>query len=242
MSDWVETLRSAALEWRPPLSPLQRLGVDRRAAQLPPDLQQLYAASNGVRLPAGLRLYPLEGGPGEPSTLSQGAAAKMWRFGRVREHVSLFAVQKQHIRGRADGSPPPEWLKSAASEAWVYGLRNDDNLRTRLFPSLARMLEALLPDRLPPLAEAPAAPPQELPPEEVDLEDVAAEDSVEVEIAVEEPSLQLDIVEAPAELAAPVPAKRKRRPARQQRPPARKKPAKEQAKAKGKPKRRRRRN
>jgi hypothetical protein len=212
MSDWVEALRSAALEWRPPLSPLERLGVEPRAAQLPPDLQRLYAATNGVRLPAGLRLYPLEGRPGEPSTLRQGAAAKIWRFGRVREHVSLFAVQKQHIRGRADGSPPPDWLKSAAGEAWVYGLRNDDNLRTRLFPSLAGMLEALLPDRLQ-LHPPPPAPsePEEHPTEEVDLEEVVLEDSVEVEIAVEEPSLELDIVEAPVEVAAPAPTRRKRR-------------------------------
>jgi hypothetical protein len=209
MSDWVEVLRSAALEWRPPLSPLQRLGVEPRVARLPPDLQQLYAATNGVRLPAGLRLYPLEGRPGEPSTLQQGAAVKMWRFGRVREHVSLFAVQKQHIRGRADGTPPPDWLKSAAGEAWVYGLRNDDNLRTRLFPSLAGMLEALLPDRL--QLQSPEAPS-----EEIHIEEAALEDSIELEIAVEEPSLDLDIVVVP--------------------PPGRKKRRKVKAKAKAKPK------
>jgi hypothetical protein len=221
--DWVEELRRASLDWRPPLTPLEWLGVEAQAAGLPPDLRLLYAASNGVRLPEGLRLYPLSGGPGEPSTLGHAresdgrpAAAGMWRFGRVREHVSLFAVQKRQIRGRADGSPPPDWMAAVGADDWVYGIRNEDNLRTRLFPSLARMLEALLPQRL---RFAEPAPIPAIPaPQSVEI-DLSSSDSLEVPL-----DIAVEIVEMP-----PAKAKRKRKPTKR-RTPAKKRRAKPRSK------------
>jgi hypothetical protein len=222
VTTWVELLRDASLDWRPPMSPLEWEDVKSQTAELPPDLRTLYGAVNGIKLPAGLRLFPLRGAPGEASTLRYSrepvpglGTAGIWRFGRMGEKVHLFAVQKRKIHGRADGAPLPTWLQAVSDDAWVYGFRNESSFQTRLFHSLAAMLHALLPDRL--VLETPPPAPAALPGSiEVDL---ASDDSVEVEldIAVEEPSVEvLDEADILQEVSPPPPpgSRKKKRPAK----------------------------
>lgn len=231
---WLDALKSASLEWRAPMAPLDWEAVKAQVGNLPPDLRLLYECANGVRLPAGLKLFPLRGRPGELSVLvSSRDANGMWQFGRMGERVHLFAVQKKRIHGRADGTPLPDWVAVAPGDTWVYGMRHDANMKTRLFPSLSSLLAGLLPDWLKPGEKEPE-------PEFAHSSDVQllASGSLEVDIEVEEPvdavieaveeiiEEQTAAVPPPAPLDAITTTEKVQRPTRK----AKKKPAKRKPK------------
>ena len=98
---WLEAMRHASLDWRPPMPPSDWEAVKLLVPLLPPDVRALYERTNGVRMPGGLRIFPFHGRRGEVSTLLSSREKGTWQFGRVGEKVQLFAVQKGRIRSNA---------------------------------------------------------------------------------------------------------------------------------------------
>jgi hypothetical protein len=185
---WLEAMRHASLDWRPPMPPSDWETIKVLVPLLPPDVRTLYVRTNGVRMPGGLKIFPLHGRRGEVSTLLSSREKGVWHFGRVGEKVQLFAVQKKRIRSDAGRARLTQWWQEAREETWVYGIRHDANRETRLFPSLPGMLKAILPSWL----DHPA------PGEEPDFAQ-----SADVQL-VDSGSLKIDIdVEEPAERADP---------------------------------------
>lgn len=145
---WLEAVRHASLDWRPPLAPSEWEAIKLVVPMLPPDVRTLYERTNGVRMPGGLKIFPLRGRRGEVSTLVSSSDKGSWHFGRVGERVQLFAVQKKRIRSDAGRAKLTQWWQEAREETWVYGIRHDGNREIRLFPSLHAMLKAILPSWL----------------------------------------------------------------------------------------------
>jgi hypothetical protein len=177
-TSWLELLKTVSLEWRSPLARPDWEAVEARVVSLPPDLRLLYQATNGVRLPAGLKLFPLLGRSGEASTLVLSKAGGVWHFGRMGERVQLFAAQKEKVHRRGDGAALPEWVVAASAGTWVYGMRHTASAKTLLFASLPALLTGLLPDWL-------AAKAKEEEPEFAKSSDVQLVSSASLEIDIE---------------------------------------------------------
>jgi hypothetical protein len=177
---WLESVRHASLDWRPPMAPSEWEAMRPLLPLLPPDLRALYQEANGVRLPSGLKIFPLRGKRGEVSALLQSSETRgSWQFGRVGERVRLFATQKKQIRSSAGKARLTQWWQDAREDTWVYGIRHDTHPEIRLFPSLPSLLKALLPGWLEPAAA-------EVEPAFAQSADVQLLDSDSIDIQVDE--------------------------------------------------------